>query len=335
MNLETLKNVPRLLIEAKLVPVQGDRFQPTGFADLGAATYQRPDGTQMLLVETAQSMANRLEAVCVAEDRVRANDDLEGLPYVLVKFTGEGKGETSSLYEAHRLNSPFILKSTGFEEKFAQDIGFETGRMIDWKKIAATFFRLDPSSLVHGTFMANFEDGRVRLPRALTSFIEAENVNEVASGGVKNNPLDPSGTLRAVGYDENVYSNVPYHRTEYVAGAITAFFNLDLAQLRGYGLPADATRLLLALSLYKIRRLLDGGLRLRTACDLRVLEERVTTPQAAQLPSADDVLKDVQAAISACAKAGLFAKPAVTELSVATRVKKEKDADKGATQAES
>jgi CRISPR-associated protein Csb1 len=191
LNLETLKNVPRLLIEAKLVPVQGDRFQPTGFADLGAATYQRPDGTPMLLVETAQSMANRLEAVCVAEDRVRANADLEGLPYVLVKFTGEGKGETSSLYEAHRLNSPFILKSTGFEERFARDIGFETGRMIDWKKIATTFFRLDPSSLVHGTFMANFEDGRVRLPRALTSFIEAENVREVASGGVKNNPLDP------------------------------------------------------------------------------------------------------------------------------------------------
>lgn len=28
----------RLLIEAELVPVQGSRFQPTGFPDLGAAT---------------------------------------------------------------------------------------------------------------------------------------------------------------------------------------------------------------------------------------------------------------------------------------------------------
>ena len=44
----TLQQQPRLLIEADLRPVQGDRFQPTGFPDLGAATYKRPDGTPML-----------------------------------------------------------------------------------------------------------------------------------------------------------------------------------------------------------------------------------------------------------------------------------------------
>ena len=38
-------------------PVQGDRFQPTGFPSLGAATYQTKDGVK-LLVESAQSMAN-------------------------------------------------------------------------------------------------------------------------------------------------------------------------------------------------------------------------------------------------------------------------------------
>ena len=51
----------RVLLEADLVPMQGQRFQPTGFADLGAAVYTLPDGTRMLLVESAQSMANRLE----------------------------------------------------------------------------------------------------------------------------------------------------------------------------------------------------------------------------------------------------------------------------------
>ena len=59
-----LQNVPRLLIEVDLQPIQGTRFQPTGFPDLGAATYQLHDGTEMLVVESAQSMANRLEAVC-------------------------------------------------------------------------------------------------------------------------------------------------------------------------------------------------------------------------------------------------------------------------------
>ena len=55
----------RVLLEAELTPMQGQRFQPTGFADLGAATYTLPNGTRMLLVESAQSMANRMEAVIV------------------------------------------------------------------------------------------------------------------------------------------------------------------------------------------------------------------------------------------------------------------------------
>ena len=73
MNLEPLKTAPRLLLKATLQPLQGTRFQPTGFPDLGAATYDGPDGKKMLLVESAQSMANRLEAVCwdsVADDWV-------------------------------------------------------------------------------------------------------------------------------------------------------------------------------------------------------------------------------------------------------------------------
>jgi CRISPR-associated protein Csb1 len=37
-----LDGAPRLLIEASLRPVQGVRFQPTGFPNLGAATYRPP-----------------------------------------------------------------------------------------------------------------------------------------------------------------------------------------------------------------------------------------------------------------------------------------------------
>ncbi len=43
----------RLLFAIELRPVQGDRFQPTGFPSLGAATYQTKDG-QKLMVESAQ-----------------------------------------------------------------------------------------------------------------------------------------------------------------------------------------------------------------------------------------------------------------------------------------
>ena len=61
MNLDALKDQPRLLLKAALQPLQGTRFQPTGFPDLGAATYDCPQGRKMLLVESAQSMANRFE----------------------------------------------------------------------------------------------------------------------------------------------------------------------------------------------------------------------------------------------------------------------------------
>lgn len=73
MILTPLKDQPRLLLQARLKPLQDTRFQPTGFPDLGAATYDGPDGRKMLLVESTQSMANRLEAVCwdtVADDWV-------------------------------------------------------------------------------------------------------------------------------------------------------------------------------------------------------------------------------------------------------------------------
>jgi CRISPR-associated protein Csb1 len=324
---DSLNKAPRLLIEAELKPLQGDRFQPTGFADLGAAEYERPDGKRMLLVETAQSMANRMEAACLAEDNVNVAAELKGLPYVVVKLSGASDAETSSLAEAHRLNSPFIFKALGFEETFSKGSGYAKGKTIDWKKVAETFFRLDPNSLLHGVFMANFEDGRIRLPRAITAFIEAEDVREVASGGVKNNPIDPSGKLRATEYDKNVYGNVPYHRTEYVAGKMQCYFNLDLALITGFGLPADARNLLVALALYKIRRFLDGGLRLRTACDLRVVgEPRVTAPAGFTLPLEELLLGQIKIAIDACAQKKLFADPPVTRLTVETKMSKKEEA---------
>ena len=110
LDLSSIEDEPRLLVEAALEPVQGGRFQPTGFPNLGHAVYESPDGQgQLVLVESAQSMANRLEAVCwdeVADDWTQA---LKGLPVVKVIDEG-GKPLTNSLLEAHRLNSPYILE---------------------------------------------------------------------------------------------------------------------------------------------------------------------------------------------------------------------------------
>lgn len=281
IDFNTLTSAPRLLIEAQLKPIQGTRFQPTGFPNLGAATYDGPDGAPMLLVESAQSMANRLEAVCW--DKV--NDDwvapLKGLPLIKV-LDKEGHPLTNTLLEAHRINSPYVLegKDTTVLDQLKKELAHMEEGAVDTRKLASVLLRLDPNALLHGAFLAKSElaGGRLRLPRALSAFIEAENVREVQSGGVKNDHLNPSGdTARGFG-------NVPFSRSEYSSPKITAYFNLDLAQLRGYGLGDVTTQLLVALSLFKIRALLEEGLRLRTACDLECSELVVTRPQGFVMP---------------------------------------------------
>lgn len=333
IDFEKLVKSPRLLIEAELKPVQGERFQPTGFPDLGAAVYERPDGKRMILVESAQSVANRLEATILDESGIDIEKEFTGLPYICVNLEGQIDGgdystRTTSLIEAHRINSPFIISNEDFKNGFKNRANYEKGKPLDWKKIATAFLYYDPNSLLHGAFMANLEDGRVKVQRALTGFIEAEGINEVASGGVKNNPLDPTGKIRAENYDKDVYGNVPYHRMEYTAERIVAYFNFDISLLEGYGLPNEAKELLIALGLYKVRKLLNQGLRLRTACDFVIMDDiNVTSPEDFAIPAEEYLLKTVQEKIQACASKGLFADPAVTELKSEVKKKDKKSKD--------
>src|SRR5690606_22457645 len=161
---------------------------------------------------------------------------------------------------------------------------------------------------LHGVFLAKKElaGGRLRLARSLSGFIEAADVKLAASGGVKNDHVNPSGdTAKGFG-------NVPFSRDEYVSGNITAFFNLDLAQIRAFGLGDTAERLLIALALYKIRRFLETGLRLRTACDLEALEVCASRPGGFRLPETRELEDALPELIAAAAAEGLFSDPPVT-----------------------
>ena len=120
--------------------------------------------------------------------------------------------------------------------------------------------------------------------------------------------MNPSGDTK------KGFGNVPYHRTEFTAEQITAYFNLDLALLKGYGLPPEAARLLIALALLKARRFLSTGLRLRTACDLDAQEIRVTRPavDSLEIPSEVALLEECSRLIAVCKPH--FADPPVTEV---------------------
>ncbi len=304
-----LSDQPRLLTEAALKPVQGTRFQPTGFPNLGHAAYKTPDGAgQVVLVESAQSMANRLEAVCwdeVEDDWVAS---LKGLPLVKV-VDADSKPLTNSLLEAHRLNSPYILEGkdqtvVNILKKRLADM--EEGQ-VNLGELARVLLEFDTNALLHGVFLAKktLAGGRLRLSRALSAFIEATDAEPATSGGVKNDSVNPSGDT------SKGFGNVPFARDEWVAKEIAAYFNLDLRQIRSFGLGEDVEKLLISVALFKIQKFLTEGLRLRTACDLDVIEHRVTRPEAFALPSLNALCDELPQLIEVVAQQGRFHEPRV------------------------
>lgn len=302
-----LANAPRLLLQASLRPLQGARFQPTGFPNLGAATYKSPTGTMMLLVESAQSVANRLEAVCwdsAAQDWVAP---LKGLPFVSVR---DGEKElTNSVLEAHRLNSAYIEKTAWFEV-LKNEIGFDAKHPIDMRaKVYPVLFKYDPNCLLHGVFLESIA-GVIRSPRALSGFIEAAGIETAASGGVKNDRVSAS---KQGGSSNEGFGNVPYARDEFTAEAITAYFNLDLSQVRGFALGKRAEDLLTALALFKVQKFLAEGMRLRTACDLELVDLQVTRPGGFTLPTLPELEKGLPHLIGEIAEEKKFAQPPKTE----------------------
>lgn len=309
MTFQELRDKPRLLMQAELKPLQGTRFQPTGFPDLGAATYTLSDGTEMCLLESAQSMANRLEVVCWDYKAGDVVAQLKGIPYILVKRNGDVL--TNSLLESHRINSPYILESKdkSFSDKLKQEISIQETGPVNFKLVASVLLKYDANALLHGVFLAkkDIAGGRIKMPRSLSAFIEARGISVASSGGVKFDHVNPSGDT------SKGFGHVPFSRDEYTAESTTVFFNLDLAQLRGFGLGQEVEDLLTVMALFKIRRFLKEGLRLRTACDMEMNDDLlVTSPVEFKVPDLKECEEVLPGLISSVAQKGLFADPPVT-----------------------
>jgi CRISPR-associated protein Csb1 len=132
-----------LIIKARLEPVgDQDRFQPAGFPEVGHVIYDapRPDGRKekVCIIDSAASMANHLEAICMAgPNDTDLHPELSGMPYVVCttdrrpSFDGEvvrldpddphDKVVVTSLTEGHRIASDYFLDGrlnpTWVEEK--------------------------------------------------------------------------------------------------------------------------------------------------------------------------------------------------------------------------
>lgn len=302
----------------------GKRFQPTGFPDLGAAEYQVPideETAAALHVESPQSCANHLEAMTWDDGTNAQVAELEGIPYVNIT-DGDGKFLTSSRLEPHRLASGYIMDGTFANgQKGTQYLAELFGaapktKGQDPRRLYREVFKLDPMSLIHGVFFAQKWSWQPKVARAITMFIDAENVKAAYSGGVKTDRVDNTG---GDGKGDKKASQlglgmVPFSRIEYVAQSITAYIAIDQTQIASYGLGEDAERLLSLLIEFELAKLLDDGhLRLRTACMLEIGDVSPAGGAGgfASRPLAQ-VLADLPAAINACSD--LFNGSGVTEV---------------------
>jgi CRISPR-associated protein Csb1 len=283
----------RLVLEATLTPVSGDRFQPAGFPEIGHVIYKapRPDNKteEVCVVDSAASMANHLEAVM--HDSIQTlsvHPDLDGMPYLecrtdegwpTIKKVGPHRLVVTSLSEGHRLASSYFTDDRAFlvENGAATKTNFGTvlregfgmpdlGKRShpqpgDWWNVFKTIFAYDPNSLVHGIL---FPALGIKIPRILTAHHEAFGAGRVETSGVKFDKLGKTTSGQPI-----------FTRDEETAREIRATFVLDLAQLRSYGrgtdgLTAAQKEFLLHLAFWKIGRLVSEPYRYRSGCDLEL-----------------------------------------------------------------
>lgn len=291
---EVLKGPSPLILTATLEPVAGDRFQPAGFPEIGHVIYKAPrkGGTleQVCIVDSAASMANHLESVCQrgAHD-LDLVEELDGLPYLRCVTNPEmGPDPTparevvvTSLTEGHRIASSYFLDgypvkgNTKANDKFDQNLIARFGIVLpkgkkahppasQWWSVFKTIFALDPNSLVHGVL---FPQWQIKIPRALTSHLEAFGAGRVDRSGVKFDRLGKTTSGQPI-----------FAVDDATAESIRATFVLDVSLIRSFGrnkgdeqlgLTDKQQELLVALALWKVQKLLESPFRYRSGCHLR------------------------------------------------------------------
>lgn len=286
--LDTLYAHERVVITAALEVGNGRFLQPTGFPDIDACFYRDKEGRRWCLVESEQSMANRLEAVCMRSPGVWA-DDLKGLPVIAVKNKA-GALLATNLTEPHRIASSYVLdgkrdgKGEAVKAKVARKVGlgndgdfWPLDKRGDLEKL---IFALDPAALLHGFQFVQWKFVGLRQTRLLHARLEAELAEEpeVHYGMVKWDAIEPESTREERANKGQSISA----KSRIVPKSVTATFEIDLLGIKSLALEPEQKKFLLGLALWKVGAFLANrpsfdprsrqtgpSLRLRTDCYLR------------------------------------------------------------------
>ena len=342
--LDELLEQDRVLITAELHVANGSFFQPTGFPDMGACVYTDGSGQRRCLVESEQSMANRLEAVCMTSPGVWREPLAGQLPIIRVKRKTGGSLIATNLTEAHRIASSYVLEGkingTKLQELLEEHLGLNNQTKA-WpldgrERLSQTVFALDPAAILHGFQFMQWQAVGLRAARLLHSRLEAvlSDEGDVHYGLVKVDNIEPGLSAQQ---RSNKGQSIAL-KVRYVPTSIQASFEIDLLALRERSLVGEphgnsaanvamnqgAQRFLLALGLWKIHRFLTNGpafdsrtgetvgaLRLRTDCSRAVSKVTCSrSRQGAPFGASESLnLASLVKQAPACEVAGLLTEP--------------------------
>lgn len=256
--LEQLYAEDRVVITASLKLVNGHFLQPTGFPDIDACIYRDEEGRRRCLVESEQSMSNRLEAVAMKSPGVWV-DDLKGLPLIVVRNKA-GDLLATNLTEPHRIASSYILdgKRAGdtadmralFEGKLGLRNGGDFWPLDKRADLEQLVFALDPAALLHGFQFVQWKFVGLRQTRLIHARLETELAEdpEVHYGMVKWDAIEPESTREE---RANKGQSIAA-KSRIVPKNIIATFEIDVLGLKSFSLREDRKKSLLGLALWKI-----------------------------------------------------------------------------------
>jgi CRISPR-associated protein Csb1 len=348
---EVLAGQSPMVLVATFAPVADlDRFQPAGFPEVGHVIYKAPrakDGRlweeNVCIVDSAASMANHLESVCMRGPHDHELvEELAGMPYLRCVTGGPENGRllpekrevvVTSLTEGHRIASTYFLdgqcldsagqlatkqkQAKGKNNKGSATIPLQFKEILvekfgivlpdskkahppadKWWDVFKTIFRYDPNALVHGVL---FPQWQIKIPRVLTAHLEAFGAGRVDRSGVKFDRLGKTTSRQPI-----------FAVDDATAREIRATFILDAALVRSFGRKNGGTVLglndkqkefLVALALWKIRRLLEQPFRFRSGCHL----------QRVGLKQGEDQV-EIQVDIKEAIEAAGFDEPPITDV---------------------
>lgn len=306
--LDQMYGKDRVIITAQLSQANGAFLQPTGFPDIGSCIYTDANGKKRCLVESEQSMANRLEAVCMKAPGYWV-DELNCLPVIEVR--ADGTLIATNLTEPHRIASSYVLEShiNGSEIKDKLETKLELGNggstwPLDKRDaLEKLIFALDPGALIHGFQFVQWKFVGLRQTRLLSARLECELAEEpeVQYGMVKFDLIEPGAQAEGTNKGQSIAAK---SRVVPAKNGITATFDIDLLGLKNLSLSDPEKKFLLALALWKVGALLSNkpafdarsrqtspALRLRADCYL-------SCPDSVTWDSGPAKLSEMLAAIS-------------------------------------